>query len=129
MPNNDITNKLKEIAGTEICDKFGEPFIKIFEQAYNGKKEEVLTAAYTCSLFLSSLLTKMPTTTLHTFIYYTKERYSRFSFNCNMYETLFDKIESKELENTPLLDKEKKITTYSLTKQDIFEAFDFYTNQ
>lgn len=129
MQQSDIAEKLKTITGNVIPDGFGQPFLKIFGQSYDGSREEIETAAYTCSLFLSCLIAKMPTEPLHTFIYCTKERYSRFSFNCNMYETLFSKIGSQELENIPLLDNGKEIMTCTLTKQDIFEAFDFYTNQ
>lgn len=128
MHEEDIKKKLEELIGKNICNEFGQPFIKIFEQAYNSKTKEVLVAAYTCSLFLSCLLSKMPTSFLNTYVYYTKERYSRFSFNCNMYETLFSKIKVTDLENIPLFNEKKELGTHALTKQDIFEAFDFYTN-
>ena len=124
-----IAEKLKRIIGNEIPEGFGQPFLKIFELTYEGSREEIEAAAYSCSLFLSCLIAKMPTEVLHTFIYSTKERCSRFSFNCNMYETLFSKTVSQDLENIPLLDNEKEIAEYTLTKQEIFEAFDFYTNQ
>ncbi len=128
MSEEDVRKKIEESVGNNICDEFGQPFIKIFERTYNGDRKEILVASYTCSLFLSYLLAQMPTAHLNTFVYYTKERYSRFSFNCNMYETLFSKINSDDLENIPLLDKKKEFHTHSLTKQEIFEAFDFYTN-
>ena len=129
MPQNDITKRLEEIARTEICDSFGQPFIKIFKNTYNGKREEILAAAYTCSLFLSCLLYKMPTEILHTFVYYTKERFCRFSFNCNMYETLFSKMEINDLQDVHLLNGKQESVTCTLTRKEIFEAFDFYTNR
>lgn len=129
MHQSNIAKKLKTIIGNEVPDGFGQPFLKIFGLSYDGSPEEIETAAYTCSLFLSCLIAKMPTGTLHKFIYSTKERYSRFSFNCNMYETLFSITASQDLENIPLLDSRKEVMTRTLTKQDIFEAFDFYTNQ
>ena len=128
MHEEDIKKKLEELVGKEIYNEFGQPFTKIFEQAYNGNKNDIQVAAYTCSLFLSCLLAKMPTVILNTFVYYTKERDSRFSFNCNMYETLFTKIEGTDLENIPLFSEKKELARHTLTKQDIFEAFDFYTN-
>ena len=129
MHQNDIAEILKKITGRRTPDKFGQPFIKIFEQAYSGNKEEILAASYTCSLFLSCLIAKMPSEPLRTFTYYTKERCSRFSFNCNMYETLFAKVEECDLNDICLLDGNKEESYRTLTKQDIFEAFDFYTNQ
>ena len=124
-----IAKKLEELIGKEIHPDFGQPFIKIFEQTYSGKHEEVLAAAYCCSLFLSCLLAKMPTEILHTFTYYTKERYHRFSFNCKMYETLFAKTGSNDLKSIYLINEKREGFTRSCSKQDIFEAFDFYTNQ
>ena len=127
---NDITGNLCRIAGiTEPDEKFGEPFIKAFSMFAPQSHDEILVASYTCTLFLSVFFNNFQTEKLHTFVHYTKEHYSRFSFNCNMYETLFSKIGSRELENIPLLDNGKEIMTCTLTKQDIFEAFDFYTNQ
>ena len=128
MHEEDIKKKLEELVGKEIYNEFGQPFTKIFEQAYNGNKNDIQVAAYTCSLFLSCLLAKMPTVILNTFVYYTKERYSRFSFNCNMYESIFSNIDAEELRAVALFDKDGKPATRECTKQDILEAFDFYTN-
>ena len=129
MYQNDISEKLRKITGREIPDRFGQPFIKIFEQAYSGSLDEILAAAYTCSLFLSCLMAKMPSEPLRTFTYYTKERCGRFSFNCNMYETLFAKTEDRDLNDIPLLNENKEERSYTLSKQEVFEAFDFYTNR
>ena len=107
---------------------FGEPFIKAFSEFMPDEEEKVLVASFTCSIFLSAILYKFPTEKLHTFVHFTKEHYQRFSFNCKMYDSIFSHMEECDLENVALLDREGKHTNRHCTKQEIFEAFDFYTN-
>ena len=127
--NNDISNCLCRITGVSVLDtRFGEPFIKAFGKFKPQSNEEVLVASYTCSLFLSVIFNKIQTDKLHTFVHFTKEHYHRFSFNCNMYEEIFSHICDEEPTTVLLIDKCGKYTTRQCTKQDIFEAFDFYTN-
>ena len=123
---SDIFCRIAGITGLDA--KFGEPFIKAFGKFRTQGNEEVLVASYTCSLFLSAIFNKFPTDKLHTFVHYTKEHYNRFSFNCNMYESIFSNIDAEELRAVALLNKDGKPATRECTKQDILEAFDFYTN-
>lgn len=111
-----------------IDEKFGEPFMKAFSTLMPNEEEKVLAAAYTCSLFLSAILCGFPTAKLHMFVHYTREHLQRFSFNCKMYEEIFSHMDESILERVPLLDKNGGETTRACSKQDIFEAFDFYTN-
>lgn len=112
----------------EIDKRFGEPFIKAFSTFMPNETERVLSASYTCSLFLSAILCGFPTAKLHTFVHNTKERFQRFSFNCKMYEKIFSVIDENSLVNVALLGKEGENITCKCSKQDIFDAFDFYTN-
>lgn len=124
-----IKDKLCHILCIEkIDDNFGEPFIKAFSKFMPNEEEKVLAAAYTCSLFLSAILKGFPTAKLHTFVHFTKENVQRFSFNCKMYDSIYSHIEETDLEHVALLGKENSYTYYSCSRQDIFEAFDFYTN-
>lgn len=124
-----IKDKLCHILCIEkIDDNFGEPFIKAFSKFMPNEEEKVLAAAYTCSLFLSAILCGFPTAKLHMFVHYTREHLQRFSFNCKMYEEIFSHMDESILERVPLLDKNGGETTRACSKQDIFEAFDFYTN-
>jgi hypothetical protein len=93
-----------------------------------NEEEKVLAAAYTCSLFLSAILKGFPTAKLHTFVHFTKENVQRFSFNCKMYEEIFSHMNEDDLKAVVLLDKERNFIRRQCSKQDIFEAFDFYTN-
>lgn len=127
--NGDIGNCLCRIAGiTELDDRFGEPFIKAFGISASLNHDEVLAASYICSLFLSAIFNKFPTEKLNTFVHFVKEHYRRFSFNCKMYDKIFSQMDENGLKNVVLFDKEGCMMVRHCSKQDIFEAFDFYTN-
>jgi hypothetical protein len=127
--NKDVRSCLCHIAGiTELDERFGEPFIKAFGISSSLSNEELLAASYICSLFLSAIFNKFPTEKLNTFVHFVKEHYTRFSFNCNMYEKIFSQMDENGLKNVVLFDKEGCIMLRDCSKQDIFEAFDFYTN-
>ena len=127
--NDGIADALCRIAGiTEVDRRFGEPFIGAFGKHCAQRNSEVLVASYTCSLFLSAIFNKFPTERLHTFVHFTKEHYSRFTFNCKMYENIFAYIGEDELKEVALLGKDGETVHRQCSKQEIFEAFDFYTN-
>ena len=133
MPMNGIENlNLKEaiaaIIGHEVPERFGEPFLTLFREA-SAEKGGNNVAAYICSLYLSAFLEKFPTEKLHTFVRYTKEEYELFSFDCRMYEELYSRISTEDLKNILLIDAHGIPCCRECCKQDIFEAFDFYTNR
>jgi hypothetical protein len=127
--NMHIDRAFERIVGTPPPLGFGEPFATAFKAFHNDNFEEIAAAAYTCSLFLSAILENYPTATLHTFVHYIQENHRRFSFNCNMYETIFSRIESETLKNVCLLGGDNRPKVRECSKEDIFEAFDFYTNR
>ena len=127
--NKEIADVLCRITGVTAVDKkFGEPFIGAFGKYCTLCDDKVLIASYTCSLFLSVIFNRLPTEQLHTFVHFTKEHYSRFSFNCKAYENIFANIGEDELNAVTLLGKDGETVHRQCSKQDIFEAFDFYTN-
>lgn len=120
---------LCKITGIKNLDeKFGEPFISAFKASIPNGGEEIIAVSYICSLFLSTMLNKFPTAKLNVFVHYIKEEFSLFSFNCKMYDTIFSNMDNKKLEHVALLDKNGDFVFCKCSKQDIFEAFDFYTN-
>lgn len=125
----DIAEAFEKITGTVPPIDFGEPFKTAFSKLYNGEKDEIAAAAYTCTLFLSAILEKYPTERLHTFVHYIQENYNRFDFNCNMYDTIFKNMDSERLKSVCLLKSNNDTTLRECKKEDIFEAFDFYTNR
>lgn len=124
-----IDEAFRNIIGIAPPTAFGEPFTTAFARLYNGKEEEICAAAYTCSLFLSAILTGFATAQLHIFVHHVQENYGRFSFNCNMYETIYKEMDGEKLQGVLLLNANSTPTIYECSKEDIFEAFDFYTNR
>ena len=124
-----IAETFERITGTLPPKGFGEPFATAFSALYKGDKEEIAAAAYTCSLFLSAILEQFPTEKLHIFVHNIQENYRRFSFNCKMYETIFENMGSNALCDIALLDNSGHACSKKCDKKDIFEALDFYTNR
>lgn len=125
----EIENIFEKILGITPPKGFGEPFATAFSRLYHGEREEIAAAAYTCSLFLSAMFEEYPTAKLHTFVHRVDEACSRFSFNCNMYETIFKEMDEKALQTVCLLRSDNTPAAHNCSKEDIFEAFDFYTNR
>lgn len=127
--NMHIGLAFERIVGSPPPQGFGEPFATAFQEFQNEEIEEIAAAAYTCSLFLSAILEGYPTATLHTFVHHVQENHRRFSFNCNMYETIFSRIKPEMLLSVCLLGCDYLPKLRECSKEDIFEAFDFYTNR
>lgn len=128
--SKNIKELLQAIVGHSLPNNFGTPFTTTFPQFHNAESEEQLQAAgYICSLFLSCILTGFPSEKLNIFTHQAQEHCTRFTFNCNMYETIYNQMEKAELESVPLLDSQGHCTPRRCSKEDIFEAFDFYTNR
>ena len=129
IENMHIDKAFERIVGSPPPQGFGEPFATAFQELYDDDIEEIAAAAYTCSLFLSAILEGYPTATLHTFVHHVQESHRRFSFNCNMYETIFCRMKPESLQNTCLLSVNNRPVLRECSREDIFEAFDFYTNR
>ena len=127
--NNCIAETFERITGTLPPNGFGEPFTTAFSALYQGDKDEISAAAYTCSLFLSAILVQFPTEKLHTFVHNIQENHKRFSFNCKMYDTIFAQMKAEHLAKTILIGSDSSTTILECRKEDIFEALDFYTNR
>lgn len=127
--NKEIALTLERIAGTPLPDGFGEPFTAVFDKLYPGRGDETVAAGFICSLFLSCILAGFSNTKMHTFVHYANENYGRFSFNCKMYETIFENMGSNALYDIALLDNSGHACSKKCDKKDIFEALDFYTNR
>ena len=125
-----LTQIFRSIAGNEPHPMFGEPFMSAFKATYtSGSEEEITAAAYVCSLFLSAISEEFPTERLHTFVNYVKEKCSRFTFDCKMYDTILDKIDNDSLRQVALIDSNAHTVFRECSRNDIKEAFDFYTNR
>lgn len=117
-----------QITGSRATGGFGEPFISMFS-TFATTKEAILPAAYICTLFLSAIFKEFPTEKLHTFTRYARDNYSLPGFDCKMYERLYASQREVVYENVMLMDNDGHTLPRNCSKQDIFEAFDFYTNR
>ena len=119
---------LSAIAQRPVRNEFGAVFAKAFSKKFTNRttEEELVAAGIICSLFLSSILEGFPTIKLHTFVRNIRDEYSLFTFDCKSYDPLYESIEKNEI---LLLDKNCEYQTRNIAKNDILEAFDFFTNR
>ena len=121
---------LARLATAGLKEDFGEPFLSAFRAVHpQGSEEELKTAAYTCTLFLSAILEGFPTDKLNIFVRHTRDNCSRFTFDCKRYDMIFGSMPPSSLTLVALLDRDGNTLTRECSKQDIYEAFDFYTNR
>ena len=126
---SNIKEAFEKIVGITPPAEFGEPFATAFSKLYNGEEEEITAAALLCSLFLSAIFEGFPTSRLHTFAHYAQENNRRFSFNCNMYETIFKEMDIENTQGVCMLNNSNQTKIRKCSKNDIFEALDFYSNR
>ena len=121
---------LARLATAGLKEDFGEPFLSAFRAVHpQVSEEELKTAAYTCTLFLSAILEGFPTDKLNIFVRHTRDNCSRFTFDCKRYDMIFGSMPPSSLTLVALLDRDGNTLTRECSKQDIYEAFDFYTNR
>ena len=125
----DIREILDKIIGKKSDIGFGEPFTTLFSTFDTADAETRQAAALCCSLFLSSILAEYPTDRMHTFVRYVRDNYQTLSFDCKKYETLYTLLPSTVYGNVVLMGKNGESIVFNCSKQEIFEAFDFYTNR
>lgn len=101
-------------------------FTKHFPSANNEEKLRAL--ALIATLYLSVLHCNFPTPLFRASVNYLRSNISLPTFNCNHYENLYKKISNKENVKIPLFKNINKFTKINLTKNQIFDAFDFLSN-
>lgn len=109
--------------------EFGEPFISAFKALDQREENEVKAAAYICSLFLSTIKAGFPTDKFHILVHYIHENYSRFYFDCRMYDKIVGQISDEALKKVIIIDKALNTVEKECSKNDIEAALDFYTNR
>jgi hypothetical protein len=120
---------IARISGSDIAPEFGEALLTAFSSAGFNSKEEQCVAAFSCTLFLSAIIGGFPTEKLHIYVRHTRDNCKRLMFDCKMYEKIYSCIPGEEPKKIALLDKKGECTIHECSKQEFFEAFDFYTNQ
>ena len=121
------TQLLSIITGKKRETGFGEPFIEAFTVYFkeNGKEERITATGIACSLFLSCLKLKFPSDKLNTFVRNIREELPFIIFDCKSYEEIYAAMPQEEM---LLLDSNMQYSLHKVSKEDIFETFDFITN-
>lgn len=119
---------LSTITAQPANKEFGRPIAQAMQAAFgNAAGEEEYTAAgIICTLFLSAILAEFPTMKLHTYVKNYNDGNRPFSFDCKSYDKIADNISNYRL---LLIDKDMQYTKREITKQDLLESLDFFTNR
>lgn len=116
---------------TEVFPKssFGDRLQQAFSRIFACKEEEAEAAAVICLLYISHRKAEFPLEKLSSCIYNIEENIQRIYFDCNKYERITALIPEEDYRETVLLNRHSQTVTYEITKDDLIEAFDFYTNR
>ena len=127
-----ITNKLiKSVTGKECNIKSIETLERAIATGLSlpDDKENTYAVAAICILYLSHYKLRFPAIKLRAFYTNIREELSLPLFDCKSYNLILANINDNELDVFELIDNNGNIKQVTITKQEIFEALDFYTNQ
>lgn len=120
---------LHTIIGGEAEERFGEPLFSALRYALTEcNKEGIHSAAIVCMLYISHFKCGFPLDKLRKYNYYIRENMQLPHFDCRMYDKILGNIKEEELSSVILID-ETGFRSDSVTKSELSEALDFYTNQ
>ena len=124
---NDPHELLSLITARPTNKEFGSNIAQALHATFGNKASdsEYAAAGIICTLFLSVIKEDFPTTKLHTFVRNYRDENKLFSFDCKSYDNIADNIKSY---NTLLINKEMHYKDTIIERQDLLEAFDFFTN-
>lgn len=119
---------LSKITGQPANKEFGRQIAQAMQAAFGDKtgEEEYTAAGIICALFLSAILAEFPTMKLHTYVKNYRDGNKPFSFDCKSYDKIADAIGSYRL---LLINKDMQYTRREITKQELLESLDFFTNR
>ena len=118
---------LAVIAESDVHPAFGRNIAQALESTFGEKAstESYRATGIICSLFLSVILEKLPSSMLNSYVHNIKESCPLFTFDCKSYEAIYQAMEEK---NTILLDCDRKHKEAVIDKNTFFKALDFITN-
>lgn len=119
---------LSLITARESDKRFGTAIAQALANTFGEKATDTdyAAAGIICTLFLSSMLAGFPTIKLHTYVRNYRDENSIFSFDCKSYDTILANIKNKQM---LLIDSDFNYTLRNVSRQEISEALDFFTNQ
>ena len=120
---------LGEKAAT-ACTEYEIPTEKAFIEhfASTSNKESLRAIALIATLYLSTVHCEFPTPLFRASVNYLRENISLPTFNCNHYESLYARLSSEECVEFPLFKNINILEKIKLTKNQIFDAYDFLSN-
>lgn len=122
-------NLLNKITGNEPDKLFGEPLADIFTKVFNGEnRENIVAVAYICALYISFFKEQFPLEKLRVFQTNIRESHSLFFFDCKSYDSIMALLPEGPFEMC-LIDRSLRYKMKIVSRQDIYGALDFYTNQ
>lgn len=106
------------------------PMTKAFSEHFapTNEGESLRAIALIATLYLSTTHCLFPTTLFRASVNYLRENITLPTFNCNHYEELYAKLSDKENIEIILLKGINNFAKINLTKNDIFDTFDFLSN-
>ena len=116
----EITNK------SDFNNKFENVFIEHF--VYAEDKDNLRAIALIATLYLSVIHCNFPRHLFRTSINYIRNNIPLKTFNCNHYESIYKKLSNNDNIEITLFKNINKFTKINLTKNQIFDAFDFLSN-
>ena len=101
-------------------------FVEYFSAVEN--REGLRAMALIAILYLSVLYCDFPMRFFRVSVNYLRDNIALLSFNCNLYEKLYEKLSNGGCVKIPLFKNIYKFEKINLTKNQIFDAFDFLSN-
>lgn len=114
---------------TETKTEYISPMTQMFAKHFKGINYETsLALSLICTLYLSVIKHGFPNDLFRKAVNFLCENTSLPAFNCNHYENLYVIISDNDNVTLPLFKDIGDICDTKLQKNEIFDAFDFLTN-
>ena len=112
------------------CTDYKNPLEKAFMEHFTStdNKESLRAIALIAMLYLSVAHCEFPTTLFRASVNYLRDNLSLPAFNCNQYEKLYSRLSNEESIEILLFKNINNFAKINLTKNQIFDAFDFLSN-
>ncbi len=112
--------------GIEYENPLNRAFVTHFAHVEN--KESLHALALIAILYLSVLHCNFPTHFFRASVNYLRDNISLPTFNCNHYDNIYKNISNEDNLEMPLFKNLNIFAKINLTKNQIFDSFDFLSN-
>lgn len=122
---------LKELTRLQNANAIANPLATALHSTFpQADDNEIMAAAIICALYLSHIKEQLPIHILRTYCTAVKETTATIPFDCRMYDSITAALPLHN-DTCPmlLLDTNGIPRSRNITRQDIYDALDFYTNR